>query len=88
MRAIIGSIYRIASRLVWVLALLAAGASPATAQSSDDVRQQLQELKQQYEQNTRAFQQRIEALEMQINKQDVQIRNGSGEQLQYVCRCT
>jgi maltoporin len=75
MRAAMWSIYRVVRVPFWTVAILVVVVSSATAQSTDDVRQQLQELKKQYEQTTLEFQKRIADLEEKINKQNHVIQN-------------
>src|SRR5271169_4579490 len=56
-------------RVLWIVALVAAGALPSSAQQPEDLEKQLQQLKQQYDATTRDLEQRIATLEQQIQKQ-------------------
>ena len=56
-------------RVLWMVALVAAGARPSVAQQPEDLQKQLEQLKQQYDATTRALEQRIAAMEQQIQKQ-------------------
>ena len=56
-------------RVLWIVALVAAGTRPTAAQQPEDLQKQLEQLKQQYDATTRDLEQRITALEQQIQKQ-------------------
>src|SRR5467141_5427455 len=56
-------------RMLWMVALVAAGTRPSMAQQPEDLQKQLEQLKQQYDATTRDLEQRIAALEQQIQKQ-------------------
>ena len=56
-------------RVLWMVALVAAGTRPTAAQQPEDLQKQLEQLKQQYEATTRDLEQRIASLEQQIQKQ-------------------
>src|ERR1700688_3446089 len=56
-------------RVLWIVALVAAGTRPTAAQQPENLQKQLEQLKQQYDATTRDLEQRITALEQQIQKQ-------------------